>query len=174
MTYIHDTRRGVKAGAIAGLIAGLVLTAFMAAMSYNRGADIWYGMKGAAAPFLGARATSPGFDLQPVALGLAVHLGISLAWGALFGLFAARMSTLVTMLFSVGYAFIVWLGMYYLVLPAVGLSNMRNDAPASRAIMFHMLFSVVLGASFLMVRRADGIAGVRDDDRPWWRRAAFR
>lgn len=173
MNDVRDTRRGVKAGASAGLIAGLVLTALMTAMSHARGADIWYGIKGAAAPFLGARAMTAGFDLEAVLLGLAAHLGVSLVWGALFGLFAARMSTLVTMLFSVGYAFIVWLGMYELVLPAVGLGSMRDDAPASRAIMFHLVFSVVLGAAFLVVRKAAGIAGVRYD-RPWWRRVAFR
>jgi hypothetical protein len=37
-------------------------------MSAAGGKDLWYGIKGAAAPFFGDRVMRPGFDLPPVAL----------------------------------------------------------------------------------------------------------
>jgi hypothetical protein len=70
----------------AGLAAGLFLTIMMTVMSAAGGKDLWYGIKGAAAPFFGDRAMRPGFDLPPVALGLIAHLVISAGWAVLFAL----------------------------------------------------------------------------------------
>jgi hypothetical protein len=153
---VHDDielRHALKGGAIAGAIAGAVLTAMMTVMSYAGGKDIWYGMKGAAAPFLGDRAMMPGFDAPAVLLGLVDHLAVSVIWGVLFSLVAYGLPKLGTVLLGALWGIPVWLGMYYVVLPAVGLGAMVHDAPMGRAIMFHVIFGAALGLAFVPFQR---------------------
>jgi hypothetical protein len=152
----NEARRAVLGGALAGLTAGVLLSIIMTVMSAAAGKDVWYGMKGAAAPIVGARAMEPGFDLPAVALGVTNHLAISLAWGVLFALAFYGLSRGVTMLAGIGWGVVVWFVMYYVVLPIVGLAAMRDDAPVGRAILFHEIFSIPLAASFLVYRRLLG------------------
>jgi hypothetical protein len=149
-----DVRRAAARGAFAGLAAGIFLSLLMTGMSAARGKDIWYGIKGAAAPFLGERATQAGFDLPAVALGLVSHLLISAIWGALFAMLFFGASRLTTVVAGALWGFVVWIGMYYVVLPIVGLAAMQHDAPVGRAIAFHLFFSVAMTAAFLLFPRA--------------------
>ena len=150
-----DVRRATWGGALSGVAAGAVLTVMMTAMSVAHDKDIWYGMKGAAAPFLGARAMLPGFDGGAVALGLASHFAISAAWGVPFALLFWHLSRSFTLLAGLAWGFVVWVGMYYVVLPTVGLAAMANDAPVVRAVMFHLFFSLSLAAAFLGFERVE-------------------
>jgi hypothetical protein len=59
-----------------------------------------------------------------------------------------------TMLAGIAWGFVVWIGMYYVVLPLVGLDAMRRDAPVERAIAFHVIFGVMTAAAFLGYRSA--------------------
>lgn len=149
----RDLRRALRGGAAAGVIAGLVLTAMMTLMSLSKGNDVWYGIKGAAAPFLHQRAMAPGFDAVAVTLGLGAHLAVSMIWGLSFGLVAYGLPRLGTVALGALWGIPVWLGMYYVVLPMVGLGAMVHDAPVSRAVMFHMIFGLALGAAFLPFQR---------------------
>ena len=72
-----------------------------------------------------------------------VFHAISAAWGALFALAFYGLSRGMTMLAGIAWGFVVWLGMYYVVLPLVGLEAMRRDAPPERAIAFHVFFAVL-------------------------------
>ena len=145
-----ETRRALTRGTIAGVTAGIFLTLMMTLMSAAGGKDIWYGIKGAAAPFFGDRAMQPGFDVLPVVIGLVSHLVISAGWGALFATFIEGANRAITMIAGVLWGFVVWIGMYYFVLPMVGLSSMQNDAPVGRAIAFHLIFSIALTAAYLL------------------------
>lgn len=118
-------------------------------MSLARGTDIWYGMKAAAVPFLEERATAPGFDPFAVILGLALHLGISVAWAIPFALIAYGKSAWGTMLRGLIWSFVVWIGMYYLVLPMAGLGAMAREAPIGGVIAYHLFFGLSLAAAFL-------------------------
>ena len=154
-----DTRRALTRGTIAGVTAGLLLTLMMTLMSAAAGKDIWYGIKGAAAPFFGERAMQPGFDLMATLVGLFCHLVISGGWGALFALVIEGANRTVTAITGILWGFVVWIGMYYVVLPIVGLASMQQDAPVGRAIAFHLIFSVALTAAYLLypvVRRRHG------------------
>jgi hypothetical protein len=144
-----DRMRAVTGGAVAGLASGLVLTLMMTVMAASHHKDVWYGMKGAAAPFLGHRAMHAGFDLGAVVLGLSTHFLISIGWGVLFAFFFYGSSRLKTMLGGIAYGLVVWIGMYYVVLPIVGLGAMTREAPIGRVIMFHEMFSIVLAGAFL-------------------------
>jgi len=145
-----DTRRALTRGAMAGIAAGVVLTLMMTLMSATGGKDIWYGMKGAAAPFFGDRAMQPGFDVLPVVIGLVSHFAISAGWGALFGVLVEGWNRSLIMIAGGLWGLVVWIGMYYVVLPIVGLSSMQNDAPVGRAIAFHLIFSVAMTAAYLL------------------------
>jgi len=145
-----ESRRALIRGTVAGVTAGLVLTLMMTVMSAAGGKDVWYGIKGAAAPFFGDRAMQPGFDLMPTLVGFVCHLVISAGWGALFAVVIEGANRTVTSIVGVLCGFVVWIGMYYIVLPIVGLSSMQNDAPVGRAIAFHLIFSVALTAAYLL------------------------
>jgi hypothetical protein len=147
---LNDTRLAVARGSFAGLGAGVFLTILMTVMSAASGKDVWYGIKGAAAPFLAERAMSPGFDLPAVILGLGSHLVISTIWGMLFAMLFFNAGRAATRVGGVLWGFVVWIGMYYVVLPVVGLSSMQNDAPVGRAIAFHLFFSGAMTAAYAL------------------------
>lgn len=158
----HDARLAALGGTIAGLVGGVFLTLFMTAMSAMAGRDVWYGMKGASAPFLGERAMSAGFDALPVFLGLATHLAISVFWGIAFAMLVVGLRRGATFLAGVLWAIVVWFGMYYVALPLVGLAAMRNDAPAGRAIAFHLAYSLPMVITWLLWGRGTSQEAVRE------------
>ncbi|HVJ14317.1 MAG TPA: DUF6789 family protein [Polyangiaceae bacterium] len=148
-----QARGAARAGALSGLCAGLFLTLVMTATSLARDTDVWYGIKGASAPLLGQRAMQPGFDLVPVLLGLGCHLLVSAGWGLLFGLLVDGLGRLATMVAGAAWSFVVWLAMFYVVLPVVGLSSMRLEVSLARAITFHVIYGFALGVAYVVVRR---------------------
>ena len=148
-----DTRHAVQRGGFAGLAAGVGLTLIMTTMSAAADKDVWYGIKGAAAPFMRERAMAPGFDLPAVLLGLGSHLAVSAVWGILFAILFYGADRITKIVGGVLWGIVVWIGMYYLVLPAVGLSSMQNDAPVGRAVMFHLLFSAMMTAAYMIYPR---------------------
>lgn len=137
----------LKGGVSAGLIGGLVLTLLMVFVSLLAGADPWLSMKGAAIPFVGARAGRPGPDAIAL-LGLIVHLSVSASWGALFGLLVYGANRAATLAFGILWGFVVYLGMYFVVLPLVGLGAVASRSPAAPAIVQHLIFGLVVGAGF--------------------------
>src|SRR5688572_22917703 len=128
----------VKGAIVAGLVSGGTLTAMMTVMSALRGKDIWFGMKGTAAPILGDVAMTPGFHPVAVPLGLALHFYISIGWALAFAALFYGLSKKATVVAGAFWGVVVWLGMYYVVLPLVGLASMRDGAPVSRAIAYHV------------------------------------
>jgi len=149
----REMRQAIRGGAIAGLIAGAVLTLVMTVMSLTRHTDIWYGMKGAAAPFFGERAMQPGFDALPVGIGLVAHLIISVAWAVPFALIVAGIGRWSTIVAAAAWGIVVWIGMFYVVLPMVGLRQMSIEAPVGRAIAYHVFYGLAVGAAFAGYQR---------------------
>ena len=145
-----ETRQSLLRGSVAGIAAGIFLTLMMTVMSAAGGRDIWYGIKGASAPIFGTRAMEPGFDVVTVVVGLVLHLAISAGWGALFAILVQGWNRMATAITGVLWGFVVWIGMYYVVLPVVGLSSMQSDAPAGRAIAFHLIFSIAMTVAYLL------------------------
>ena len=146
-------RRGLGGGAVAGIIAGLVLAAFLTIMNVRHGQDVWVGLKGAALPFLGARVQQPGFDALAVLLGVVCHMAVSIGWGVLFGAIVYGFSKGLTVAAGAVWGIVVWLGMYYAVLPAVGAGDLPRHVPVVNAILSHVLFGLVLGIGFLPFQR---------------------
>ncbi|HZN93313.1 MAG TPA: DUF6789 family protein [Myxococcales bacterium] len=140
-------------GVLAGLAAGLFLAVVLVLTFALKGQDFWPAFKGAAAPFYRGRATLPGFDPGPVLLGTIAHFAISAAWGWLFAVICYGLPRSATLVAGVLWGVVVWLGMYYVVLPIVGLREMARSAPVGMAIFQHILFGVVLAAAFLPYQR---------------------
>lgn len=145
--------QAVKGGIVAGLIGGAVLSLFLIVMNLAAGQDIWAGVKIAGAPFLGERAMQPGFDLGPVLIGALSHLGISIGWGLLFGLLFHGAGRGATVVGGVLWGILVWLSMYYVVLPLVGLAGIVRAAPMSVAVLEHVIFGIAVGVGFLPFQR---------------------
>jgi len=148
-----DRKHALTIGIFAGAAAGMALTLMMTLMSLAGGKDVWYGMKGAAAPFLGERAMQPGFDLLAVWMGLVSHLAVSAIWGVMFAFLFYGLSRGMTMLAGAAWGIAVWLGMFYLVLPISGLSAMADEAPLVKNIVYHELFGLGVAGFSLLARR---------------------
>jgi hypothetical protein len=148
-----QARLALKGGAVAGIIAGFVISLFTVATNLAGGRDAWMGMKGAGTPFLGERAMQPGFDAPAVIVGVSSHFAVSIAWGVLFGLLFFGLSKTLTLVAGVFWGLVVWLVMFYVVLPILGLGDMARSAPVAGAIVEHLLFGIATGAAFLPYQR---------------------
>ena len=154
MAIFHRGRsHAVGGGVVAGLIGGIVLSLILVLMTRSSGGDAWTALKGASAPIYHDRAGAPGFDAGPVALGVLFHLAIATVWGVLFGLIFYGLSRGATVLAGAVWGIVVWLGMYYVVLPAFGLGGITAHVPVERAVLLHVVFGLVVGASFLPYQR---------------------
>jgi uncharacterized membrane protein YagU involved in acid resistance len=149
----HHAARAIGSGIVAGLIAGVVLSVAMAVMNASQGRDVWQGLKFAGLPFLGERATAPGPDALAVAVGVGSHLLVSAVWGAIFGLLAFGARRAITVVDGALFGIVVWLGMFYVVMPIVGAAEARDQMPVAFAIAEHMFFGLVLGLAFLPFQR---------------------
>jgi hypothetical protein len=148
-----ETRRAATGGIVAGLIGGLVLAAFLLLVNLLQGQDFWSVMKLAAAPFLGMRAQVPGFDTVAIALGLLCHFAVSAIWGLLFGLAFHGLSRKGTLVAGAFWGIVVWVGMYFVVLPIVGLGAMAGQVPVLLSLVEHVLFGVALAAAYVPYQR---------------------
>ncbi len=151
-----DRDRAVFGGVVAGFVGGLGLSVFMAATTAAKGGDVWQAMKGAGAPFLREAAMRPGFDAGPVTVGLLSHFAVSIGWGILFGALFYGLPRAATLLAGVLWGIVVWVAMFYVVLPVFGLGEMVAQVPVSAAILEHVLFGVLVAVGFLPFQRRIG------------------
>lgn len=151
-------------GTVAGVIGGLVIWALMLIMAATNGRDLWPVLKGASSPFFHRRAMMPGFDAAPVILGMIIHLAISIAWGILFALVAFGLSRAATVGLGAIWGLIVWLVMFFIVLPLVTMGgHMPRAHGMALPILQHIIFGLAVGISFLPFQRE------RPEHLPWWR-----
>src|SRR5205814_10437997 len=129
-------------GVVAGLVAGLFIVVMMLVTMALKGQNLWPAFKGASAPFFHQRAMQPGVDAGPVLVGAFFHFLISAGWGWLFAVVCYGLSRPMTMLAGALWGLVVWLGMYYVVLPLVRLGSMARSVPVGMAIMEHVIFGL--------------------------------
>jgi hypothetical protein len=151
METIEHSHRGHAAagGVVAGLIGGAVLTVVMLITALAKRQDIWPVLKGASAPFLHDGATQPGFELAAVLTGLLGHLLVSAFWGALFGLLFHELGQPATVAMGAVWGVLVWIAMYKIALPLLGLGPMARSVPTSSAVAEHLMYGLGLGLGFL-------------------------
>lgn len=83
-----DPKRWV-AGAMAGVFAGLVAMVFAGILCVASGSEFWFAFKVPALPILGAEATTLGFHLPAIAVGLVAYSALCAVLGAVYSHFAA-------------------------------------------------------------------------------------
>lgn len=152
---MEESRRGhaISGGIVAGVIGGIAISVFMLIVAITRGQEIWGVMKMAGAPFIGERAFAPGFDLGAILIGVASHLAVSIVWGVLFAALFYGQSRSTTVIAGLFWGLVVWLGMFYLVLPVAGLGEMAREAPIGMAVIQHLVFGLGVGIGFLPFQR---------------------
>jgi hypothetical protein len=128
----------------------------MTAVALAGGTDPWIAAKIAGAPFLGDRVLKPGWDAWAVSVGVMSHIGVSATWGALFGLLAAGLPAPATIPAGVVWGMIVWIVMYSLLLPILGLAHITSDTPGAVAAGQHLVFGLAVALTFV---RLHGHAG---------------
>jgi hypothetical protein len=156
-----------KGGAVAGLMGGALLSCYMFLRNLIGGRDVWQGMKMAGLPFLGEAATQPGFAAGPVLAGILSHFAVSIAWGILFAWLFYGVSRRGTVAFGALWGIVVWLGMFYMVLPLIGAGGIAKMAPAGQAVFEHVLFGLGVGIGFLPFQPRDPMppgAPFRDEE----------
>lgn len=144
---------GLRGGLIAGVIAGAALLLYAALTCLVAGYDPWLCVKVAAAPLLGARVLMPGFDALAVGFGLIDHFAVAGLWGMLFGAFFFGISLHGTIAVGALWGALVWLAMFYVVLPLFGVGQLAGIVPAGAAAFQHVLFGLALALGFLPVQR---------------------
>lgn len=138
-------------GAIAGLLAAVVMGALTVAITplVAPGADVWSFFKVVSTMILGEGAATPlaGFAAGPVLLGVALHLAIGAAFGAIFailiGLFDIE-ETVPIMLMGLVYGVIVFLGTYLVI--AQLLFPAFEQLPFIVPFWTHVAFGLIAGA----------------------------
>jgi hypothetical protein len=153
---LHRYDRITYGGFLSGIIGGLFLSAMNLVMTALRGQSLWPVFKGAATPFYGERVMSPSFDLAPFAVGILCHFLISICWALAFAFLFYGLARSATLIAGAGWGFVVWIGMYYVVLPAVGLGAMARGMSPALPILEHVLFGLVVAAAFLPYQRTTG------------------
>ena len=150
----EDRSRALKGGVVAGIVGGLALAVYLAIQAIAQGAALAPVFKGAALPFFSPdRVGSPAWDPAPVALGLIAHLGVSILWGVLFGLLFYGLSRAGTIVAGLFWGLVVWLAMFYVVLPLVGGFGVTQATPLWSAVLMHLVFGLFTAVGFLPFQR---------------------
>jgi len=143
-------------GALAGLGGGVAMAIVAALISVSIGQDIWHEPKRIAVIVYGQAAIAePGFVLGPVLVGTLLHLAVSAALGALFGIVTRRWLRLTSdfgtpLLAGLIYGMLIWFVAYFVVLPILDPSMREIYAPAF--IIQHIAFGAVLGLLYTWLR----------------------
>jgi hypothetical protein len=143
-------------GALAGLGGGLAMAIVAAIISASLGGDIWLEAKQIAAVVYGSSvAAQPGFVAGPVLVGTLLHLIVSAALGALFGIVTRRVLHLTSefgtpLLTGLIYGMLIWLVGYFVVLPLVNPLLLETYAPAF--IVQHLVYGAVTGLIYTWLR----------------------
>jgi hypothetical protein len=148
-----EAGHGGRGGAFAGVVGGLAMTVLGLFSAIARGDDLWPGLKGAAYPIVGQIAVEPGFNAGLVLLGTLIHFAVAVAIGVGFGLVFYGLSRGMTLVSGALYGVVVWLVMYYAVLPLAGMGFVAESVPLSTAVLGHVVFGLAVAIGFLPYQR---------------------
>jgi hypothetical protein len=143
-------------GALAGLAGGLAMALVGILISFSLGGDIWLEAKQIAALVYGTSIVKqPGFIAGPVLVGTMLHLLVSAALGALFGIVTHRMLHLTSeygtpLLTGLIYGMLIWMVAYFIVLPFLNPLLLETYAPAF--IFQHLVYGAVTGLFYRWLR----------------------
>jgi len=143
----------LRGGVVAGIVGGIVIAFWTASVGRALGDDVWVAAKTAAYPILGLRVLLPGFDGTAVLLGVVCHFAVSLVWGVLFAAVALGLSRRATVWAGALWGLLVWIGMFYVMLPLTGVGIIPYTTPIARAIVEYLVFGLAVGVAFAPYQR---------------------
>lgn len=149
----EERRAAWKGGVVAGLIGGAVMAVFMMIVNAAKGMDVWRGAKMPGMPFVGNSAMEPGFAFGPVLVGMMSHFMVSIVWAVPFALLVYGFGRAATVGLGALWGVVVWLGMFYVVLPIIGLGQIPKSMPVGIAFFEHVLFGLATAIGFLPFQR---------------------
>jgi hypothetical protein len=149
---IRGRGQALGGGVVAGIIGGVVLAIMLAIGALAKRQDLWPVFKAAAAPFLKERAFQPGFDGPAILLGVICHFAVSIVWGVLFAVIFFGLPRGPTVVWGLVWGFVVWLVMYYVVMPIAGLPLTATE-PSELPIISHVFFGLAVALGFLPFQR---------------------
>lgn len=154
MVRTRENRRlAWRGGSIAGAWGGLALVVWNLLASAATGQNVWPGLKFASLPFLGKEVLNPGFALWPVLVGTATHFAVSVGWGVLFALLFFGLSRYATVAFGFFWGLVVWIAMFFFVLPIMGAGTIARAMNPIPVILEHLVFGLVVALAFLPHQR---------------------
>jgi len=148
-----QAKSALLGGVIAGAAGGVAILPYVAITTLIRGQDLLGAIKFPSVWLLGERAFWPGFDFATLYVGLGTHFAVSIAWGAAFALLFYGISRALTALAGLAWGIVVWLAMFYVVLPVFGLGDAARSMPVVLAMVEHLLYGLVVGLVFVPFQR---------------------
>jgi hypothetical protein len=140
------------AGAVAGIVGGVLMITWLMSHSGAVGAGFWLPLRLVGATAFGIDALLGG--VLVLAVGLFLHMVVSAAWGALFGLVEPRQVTLGTgIALGMLWGMAVLIVMTYLVLPFVNPIMVERVAlMVGGWIAGHLIYGACLGLTAVFRR----------------------
>jgi hypothetical protein len=152
-TRAGSRKRAISGGAIAGLIGGMASFVWNGVANLRQGMS-WPAFRVNGLPFFDPqRIMARGFEFWPDTIGTLTHLAISAVWGILFGLMFRGLSRGLTVLAGLFWGLVVWVCMFYVVLPFAGLPQVVRAMPVGAAILAHLFFGLFVGLGYLPFQR---------------------
>jgi hypothetical protein len=146
--------RGIVEGIGGGVIGAVLMYGF--ALSFRaHGIDCWAVLKCPVFP----AAMHPGFDLAPLMAGLVSQLLVGSCWGMLFGMLFVRARVTTTIVAGPLWGLVVWLGMYYAILPAFNMRLYVSTSVPLWAAALHVVFGVGVGVTVAILHANRGPTG---------------
>ena len=136
-------------GLVGGFIGGAAMAVFVSVVLGVEGRDSVAGLKLLAYPILGEAVRVPGFQAGPVILGVLLHFIVAIGWGLAFGLLAYGLPKRIAVLAGAPWGIVVWLVMFYVVLPVLGGSAVRDILSLPMMIVAHVVYGVTAGLAFI-------------------------
>lgn len=143
-------------GAVAGFLAGAVMVLLSPILSWLNGISLWEPPRLIAATVLGPAAlTGTGFAIQPVLIGLIVHMITSVVLGIIFGIVLNRVLHLTTdfglpIYVGLSYGLIVFFVAYFILLPFLNPMLRENYIPS--LVAQNVVFGMCLGIFYTLLR----------------------
>lgn len=143
-------------GAVAGFLAGAVMVLLSPILSWINGISLWEPPRLIAATVLGQSAISDtGFAVQPVLIGLIIHMLVSVVLGFIFGIVLNRVLHLTTdfglpIYVGLSYGLIVFFVAYFILLPILNPALRENYIPS--LVAQNVAFGMCLGIFYTLVR----------------------
>ncbi len=141
-----DTGTWAGTGIVAGIVAGIVMAMTAMVWMALAGQGFFRPLDAIASILLGRGAITPGFQMLPELVGMAIHLVLSAVFGLVFAFLAARTSLSKGAIIgaAVAYGLLLWV-VNVVVIDTLFVPAGLSLAPTPLMIVVHVVYGLVLG-----------------------------